>query len=222
MLNGRKFKDGKKKMKLIILGGFLGSGKTSILMPLAQQIVEKCGNDGESKNKLAIIENEVGNVGIDQVFAEGAGYSTRELFSGCVCCTLVSSLLDCLCEIEKNEKPDWVILEATGLAYPSDIAENIWEYYDEDMSITTCIIADCSRWEKISKAVGELVTGQLEDANYVLLNKCDLVDDGTLNKVKESIEKVTNGKLYEFSALKNPEECRTVCGEIVDEINSWD
>lgn len=208
-------------MKLIILGGFLGSGKTSILMPLAKQITQCKAKDGKPC-KLAIIENEVGNIGIDQVFAEGAGYSTRELFSGCVCCTLVSSLLDCLCEIEKNEKPDWVILEATGLAYPSDIAENIWEYYDEDMSITTCIIADCSRWEKISKAVGELVFGQLEDANYVLLNKCDLVDEKTLNSVKESIEKITNGKLYEISALKKPEECSRICGEIVDEINSWD
>lgn len=191
-------------------------------MPLAEQIVGRPDKSGNTKSKLAIIENEVGNVGIDQVFAEGAGYSTRELFSGCVCCTLVSSLLDSLCEIEKNENPDWVILEATGLAYPSDIADSIWEYYDENMSITTCIIADCSRWDKISRAVGDLVYGQLEDANYVLLNKCDLVDEEKLIEVRKSIEEVTNGKLYELSALNDPEGCSKICSEIVDEINSWD
>ena len=206
-------------MRLIILGGFLGTGKTSILMPLAHRIVDSCeGGDG---TKLVIIENEIGQVGIDSAFLD-EGYSSKELFNGCVCCSMVAPLLDCLCQLEQNEHPEWVILEATGLARPADIAENIWDLYDENMNITSCIVVDASRWLRLLNAAGELVMDQIRDANYVLVNKTDLVNEETLNDVKKDIENRIEGKLYALSAKTDPEGLNAVCDEIIQEILSWE
>ena len=209
-------------MKLIVLSGFLGSGKTSILMPLAHDIVDSC--EGGDKTKLVIIENEIGTVGVDNVYTDGAGYESKELFNGCVCCSIIGSLMDCLADLEANENPEWVILETTGLARPADIAMNLWTYYDEDMNITTCVVVDASRWNKLVKAeeLRELVYDQISDANYVIVNKTDLVDADTIAAIREDIEGKTEGKLYQMSAKTDPEGMHATNNEIIQEILSWE
>lgn len=209
-------------MKLIILSGFLGSGKTSILMPLAHDIVDSCeGGDG---TKLVIIENEIGTVGVDNVFADGTGYESKELFNGCVCCSILGDLMDCLYQLEQNENPEWVILETTGLARPADLAMNLWTYYDDDMNITTCVVIDASRWLKLIKAepLNELVFDQISDANYVLINKSDLVAPEVLEEVKKDVASRTEGRMYAMSATKDPEGTKKVNMEMIEEIMSWE
>ena len=203
-------------MKLIILGGFLGTGKTSVLMPIARQIVKAAG--GGEKTRVAIIENEIGQVGIDTAFTEGEGFTTTELFNGCVCCTLAASLMDSLCQLEKDVDPEWVILETTGLARPHDIAESVKRYYDEQMKTAVCITVDVNRWLRLKKVVGELLFEQVENADYVLLNKIDLADRETIDTVKAEIEGLTKGKVYEISAFTDVEGTEAVCGQIISEI----
>ncbi|MBR3401231.1 MAG: cobalamin biosynthesis protein P47K [Parasporobacterium sp.] len=207
-------------MRLVILGGFLGTGKTSVLMPVARQIVEAAGGGG--KTRVAIIENEIGQVGIDTAFTEGAGFTTTELFNGCVCCTLASSLMDSLCQLERDVDPEWVILETTGLARPHDIAESIRRYYDENMNTTVCITVDVNRWNRLKKVVGELLTEQIENADYVFLNKIDLADAETIAAVRKDIEELTKGKVYEISAKADTEGTEKICLEIIKEIISKD
>ena len=209
-------------MKLIILSGFLGSGKTSILMPLAQKIVDSF--EGGDDSRLVIIENEIGQVGVDNVFTEGGGYTSKELFNGCVCCSILGDLMECLAEIEENENPGWVILETTGLARPADIASSLWAYYDEDMNITTCVVIDASRWQTLAAAEGinELVFDQISDANYVLVNKTDLVSDETLDAVMQDLSGRTDGFLYQLSAAKDASGTDDVCGQMIEEILSWE
>ena len=207
-------------MRLIILGGFLGSGKTSILVRLADRILGFEGSDG--RTKVAVIENEIGQVGIDNLYLDESSYTSKELFNGCVCCSMVTDLLECLCDLEKNEDPKWVILETTGLARPADIADNIWEYYDEDMSITSIIVADAGRWQVLSENAGELVHDQIRNSNYVLINKTDTVSEAELLKVKEDIAENTDGMQYEVSWAKDPGEVDRVCDEIINEIVSWE
>ncbi len=209
-------------MKLIVLSGFLGSGKTSVLMPLAHQIVDSC--EGGDQTKLVIIENEIGQVGVDNVFTEGGGYSSKELFNGCVCCSILGDLMDCLVDIEKNEKPEWVILETTGLARPADLATGLWMYYDDDMNITTCVIIDASRWLMLSAAeeLNELVFDQISDANYVFINKTDLVDANELAAVKADVLKHTEGRVYTMSTTTDAEGTKKVCDEMIEEILSWE
>ena len=111
-------------MKIIILGGFLGSGKTSFLKKFAKYILEKEKTSG-SKTKVVIIENEIGNVAIDNQILENENLNVRTLFSGCVCCTLQGELVSTIRELMKQEKPDWIIIESTGVAYPGSIKEKI-------------------------------------------------------------------------------------------------
>ena len=203
-------------MKLIILGGFLGTGKTSVLMPIARQIVKAAG--GGDKTRVAIIENEIGQVGIDTAFTEGEGFTTTELFNGCVCCTLASSLMDSLCELEKNVDPEWVILETTGLARPHDIAESLRRYYDENMKTAVCITVDVNRWLRLKKVVGELLFEQVENADYVFLNKIDLADRETIDTVRAEIEGLTKGKVFEISAFTDVQGTEAVCAQVISEI----
>ena len=203
-------------MKLIILGGFLGTGKTSVLMPVARKIVEMAG--GGDKTRVAIIENEIGQVGIDTAFTDGEGFTTTELFNGCVCCTLASSLMDSLCQLEKDVDPEWVILETTGLARPHDIAESVKRYYDEDMKTAVCITVDVNRWSRLKKVVGELLYEQVENADYVLLNKIDLADKETIAAVRADIEGLTKGKVFEISASTDAAGTDKVCESILREI----
>jgi len=206
-------------MKLIILGGFLGSGKTSVLIPLAKEIV-KDAKEGETK--VAIIENEIGQVGVDTAFTEGSGLYTTELFNGCVCCTIASSLMDSLCQIEEKMHPEFVILETTGLARPYDVAQQMWENYDGDMNITLITVIDASRWLKVGKVAGTLVKEQVDHANYLLLNKIDATDESTIAETVEEITKLTDAKLYKVAATKDEAGIEKVCNEIITEINSWE
>lgn len=203
-------------MKLIILGGFLGTGKTSVLMPIARQIVAAAG--GGDKTRVAIIENEIGQVGIDTAFTEGAGFTTTELFNGCVCCTLAASLMDSLCQLEKDVNPEWVILETTGLARPHDIAETVKKYYDENMKTAVCITVDVNRWTRLKKVVGELLFEQVENADFVFLNKIDLAEPETIAAVRKDIEDLTKGKVYEISASTDVEGTEKTCMEVIREI----
>jgi len=207
-------------MKLLILGGFLGTGKTSVLMPVARQIVEAAG--GGDKTRVAIIENEIGQVGIDTAFTQGAGFTTTELFNGCVCCTLAASLMDSLVQLEKDVDPEWVILETTGLARPHDIAESVKRYYDENMNTAVCITVDVNRWMKLKKIVGELLFEQVSNADFVFLNKIDLADAQTIAAVHSDIEGLTKGRIFEISAYTDVPGTEKVCREVVDEILSRD
>ena len=209
-------------MKLIVLSGFLGSGKTSFLMPLAHEIVDSC--EGGDETKLVIIENEIGQVGVDNVFTEGGGYTSKELFNGCVCCSILGSLMECLADIEANENPEWVILETTGLARPADLANNLWAYYDDDMNITTAVVIDASRWMKLIEAEGlnELVFDQIRDANYVFINKTVLVTADELKEISADVLKRTDGRVYNMSAAKDAEGTNAVCKDMVEEILSWE
>lgn len=208
-------------MKLIILGGFLGSGKTSVLIPLAKEMVESAGG-ADGTTKVAIIENEIGKVGVDTAFTEGSGLYTTELFNGCVCCTIASSLMDSLNKLEDQMHPEFVILETTGLARPYDVAQQLWDYYDENMNVTLITVVDASRWLRISKVAGALVDEQVDHANYVLLNKTDLADEATIAEVEQKIGALCEGKLYRMSTTTDPEGTRAICKEMITEINSWE
>ena len=185
---------------------------------MAKEMIEaEGGADGSCK--VAIIENEIGQVGIDTAFTDDTGLYTTELFNGCVCCSIAGSLMDSLAKMEDQLHPEWVILETTGLARPGDVAKQLHEYYDEDMSITIFNILDSRRWLKLAPIVGTLIDDQVEAADYVLMNKIDQTDEETLDKVEAGLKEKTGGKIYRISATADPEGCAAVCREILAEIN---
>ena len=171
-------------MKVLILGGFLGSGKTSVLLPLAKYLYANSSGEG---NRVAIIENEIGDVSIDGITLRNAGLSVQELFSGCICCTLGTELIGGLMELQEKEKPEWVIIESTGVACPGAVAENISRYIKSITEMHIVVICDAQRLTRLLRAITQIAPQQIKDAEALLLNKIDLVDEQTLVEAEATL-----------------------------------
>ncbi|MCL1803041.1 MAG: cobalamin biosynthesis protein P47K [Eubacteriaceae bacterium] len=190
-------------MKFIVLGGFLGAGKTSALIQFAKYLV---GDNPEKAAKCVIIENEIGEIGIDdQVLKSGGGYDVKGLFSGCVCCSISGELVTSIAEIQKDLDPDYVIMEATGVAYPKNIQETVSNALRIPSTIV-CLV-DAKRWKRLLIPMGMLIPGQLEDASVILINKIDAVDAETLAEVDESVRGFNNhADIFHISANEHIDE----------------
>ena len=197
-------------MKFLILGGFLGSGKTSFLLHLARHLVQVRGIE-----KVAILENEVGKVSVDDKILGGTGLQVRGMFAGCVCCTMAGELPITVKMIQKEVDPDWIIMEATGMAFPNPIRENLERYLDEPPQVL-CLV-DAKRWRKLLGPMGHLLPHQLEGAHKILVNKVDLVNEEELEWIKASIATFNDtAQIEAFSAID------TIPAEILDRITDWE
>lgn len=170
-------------MKILILGGFLGSGKTTALMQLARYMVDHAESNRESK--VMILENEVGEVGIDDAYLRSGGFQVDNLFSGCACCTVSGELVSAAIRIDKEYDPEWLIVETTGIAYPRNMRENLKNAIKQDSRIV--ILVDASRWNRLLIPMHNLLKGQIEGSDAVLINKTDLIDGETIAKIEQDI-----------------------------------
>ncbi|MCL2339902.1 MAG: cobalamin biosynthesis protein P47K [Actinomycetia bacterium] len=173
-------------MKIIILGGFLGSGKTTTLLSLAHYLVEHSSSDSDVK--VMIIENEVGEIGIDDNFLRSGGLEVNTLFSGCACCTLSGELVVAAQKIERDYNPEWLIVETTGVAYPRSMQENLEHSVHSKAKII--ILVDVMRWDRLMRAMPGLLTDQLQGSDAVLLNKIDLADADHIAAVQAAIAEI--------------------------------
>ena len=173
-----------KKPDVLILSGFLGSGKTTVLLRLIEHVHATRGEG----YRIAIVENEIGSASIDSGIVAEAGYSVTELLSGCVCCTLIGQLVPALQKMTDELDPSLIILEATGVAVPGTMRKSIERYGGN--AVRVCTLVDASRWEKIVRALSILLEGQLESADVVCVNKVDLVDEERLEAVESSVREM--------------------------------
>lgn len=181
-------------MRLLIFAGFLGSGKTTLLLKVARQLVA-------SSMKITIIENEMGEIGIDGDYLRLEGLSVQELFGGCICCTLSLGLNEMLEKVEKLYQPDLVILEATGAARAGDIITNIGQYNSKIEDIRSITLVDAVRYEMLMEMMTPLITEQIEAADIVAVNKIDMVDQETLDKIIKDVGRLNpSSKLVAISA----------------------
>lgn len=189
-------------MNILLFGGFLGSGKTSIILQVARYLVENIEEgfatrqSNRGKPSLVIIENEVGETGIDDKILKAEGLSVRELFAGCICCTLNAELTICLNEIQEELSPQWVIIETTGMAFPDRIAETITKYGKGIESLKTIVVADAERWDELSTVMPGLIEGQIAKADVILLNKIDCLEPEQVSDVEESVRRINPSALF--------------------------
>lgn len=169
---------------VLILSGFLGSGKTTVLMQLLGRMRELRGQEC----RIAIIENEIGSVSVDSSVIQDAGYSVTEMLSGCVCCTLIGSLVPALDKLRKDLDPDLVILEATGVATPETMKDSIERYAECPVRVLTLV--DASRWERIKVPLATLLASQLGPADVICVNKTDLIDGAQADAVEASVREM--------------------------------
>lgn len=155
-------------MKLLIFSGFLGSGKTTIVQKVIRGLVAQ----GES---VAIIENEIGKIGIDQELLAETGIRVTPLFGGCVCCQISGDLLVATGKIREELHPDWIVIELTGLAALSRIIDIFGRYGDDpQLPIFAIAVVDASRWDVLYKMATPLMEQQLQGACAVIVNKIDV------------------------------------------------
>ncbi len=155
-------------MKLLIVSGFLGAGKTTLILHLARAIT----NDGR---RVAILVNEIGEIGIDDQLMRRLGLSVWELYSGCICCTLSGDLVTTLHTLDAEYQPDLVIIEPTGIAEPGKIHQALQYYRGRPLeSIRTISIIDPLRLPMMWEILTPLITDQIRGANILLINKADL------------------------------------------------
>ena len=197
------------KPSVIILSGFLGSGKTTLLMRLVERLRAVRGE----AYRIAIIENEIGSASVDSSIIQEAGYSVTEMLAGCVCCTLIGQLVPAINRLCDELEPDLVILEATGVAEPAGMRDNVERYAGLPVRIVTLV--DAARWERIRIPLEMLLKSQLEPADAVCLNKVDLVDDGQITSIEESIREMNaSAPIVRMSASVSaePESIDTLIG----------
>ena len=170
-------------MDLIVISGFLGSGKTTLLLALAKQA-------SAAGRRVAIIENEVGKEGIDGARLKSEGLQVREIYSGCICCSLRHDLIQTLLELEREVAPDLVLLEPSGVASPKQIQRAFHGYGGEIDGKLMIIVADAERLPAIADFSMPLIHDGLEIADLVVLNKADLVDADQLASLQARIRAV--------------------------------
>ncbi len=177
-------------MNVLIIGGFLGSGKTSLLLQLAGFLTRQSES---GKASLVIIENEVGETSIDDKILKAEGREVRELFAGCICCTLTTDLTVALQEIQEKYSPQWVIIEATGMAYPHKIRETLTTYGKGIASICSLVVVDAERWEELAAVVTGLVEGQIAKADFIFLNKIDCLESRQVKEIEQYVRGLNPG-----------------------------
>lgn len=156
-------------MELLLCGGFLGSGKTTLINKLLHGITEQ-------GLTVALIENEACQEGIDAALTGQEGIKVIPLFGGCVCCQLSGSLLETVQKLEAELSPDWVVVELTGLAMMDNIREVFRMYAPKDLTVRlhTLAVADMARWDKLVLRMETVIRRQLAGADTVVINKVDL------------------------------------------------
>lgn len=178
------------------LAGFLGSGKTTLLVRLGSEL-SKAGK------KVAIIVNEVGEVGVDGAVIDSFGLKSVEITEGCICCSLSGSLQNTLRAITREFKPDIIMIEPTGIALPSIVAKLVrMAMIGEDRMITICLI-DAYRALKLFKEANLFVSRQIAGANIVAVNKMDLVSEDVAKNVAKILEEMSPQSEIVYISAKN-------------------
>lgn len=202
-------------MKVIIIGGFLGSGKTTTLMNLSKHLTEQ-------GHKIAIIVNEVGEIGVDGETMSVGGLVTKELTSGCICCTLLTSMGETLEALMEDYNPDIVIIEPTGIAFPFQIKEGIEELKIEGLTFAPVVsIVDASRMTMELKQIPVFIVNQIKESEIVCINKIDLVDMETVTLVSNNMLQLNPDTiLVEFSAKNADAKFKTFIDLLTGESKS--
>ncbi|WP_419881078.1 CobW family GTP-binding protein [Peribacillus sp. B-H-3] len=176
-----------KKTEIYILGGFLGSGKTTLLRNIIKE-------EKKAGRKIAVLLNELGSISVDTGLI-GEDVPLKELFDGCICCSIQDKLEVQLQELLTSNDLDSIYIETTGAAHPVEVLDSIMSPLFAEQLIYKGIVGvvDLLRWkdrEKLPPHLRQLLFEQIRHADLILLNKQDLVSEIDAGQILFSIQNI--------------------------------
>ena len=171
-----------------IFSGFLGAGKTTLIKKMIQEAYQN--------QKLVLIENEFGEIGIDGGFLQDAGINITEMNSGCICCSLVGEFGKALTQVISEYHPDRVIIEPSGVGKLSDVIGAVEKVTGDEVKLGyTVAVADAGKVKVYMKNFGEFYNNQIETASTIILSRTDSVPqaklDASVALIREHNDKAT-------------------------------
>ena len=162
--------------KIDIISGFLGAGKTTLIQKLLKEALK-----GE---KVVLIENEFGEIGIDGGFLKDAGIEVTEMNSGCICCSLVGDFGSALKEVVTQYNPDRIIIEPSGVGKLSDVIKAVQGVAEDvELDLNSFVtVADAKKCKMYIKNFGEFYNNQVEYAGSIILSRTGDVAEDKLNE----------------------------------------
>ena len=173
--------------KIDIISGFLGAGKTTLIKKLIEEAFK-----GE---KLVLIENEFGEIGIDGGFLKEAGIEITEMNSGCICCSLVGDFGTALQEVITKYSPERIIIEPSGVGKLSDVINAVQKVKDQNDSIVLnsfTTVADVNKCGMYMKNFGEFYNNQVENANTIILSRTQATTEKKLDTCVKALKEHNN------------------------------
>ena len=198
--------------KIDIFSGFLGAGKTTL--------IKKLISEGYKGEKLVLIENEFGEIGIDGGFLKEAGIQINEMNSGCICCSLVGDFSKALKQVIEEYNPDRILIEPSGVGKLSDVIKAVKdaEIHGAELGAFTTV-ADATKCKIYMKNFGEFYNDQIENASTIFLSRTTGIAQEKIDKAVELLREknphaviVTTdwNKLTGEQMIKAMEECKTM------------
>ena len=164
--------------KIDIYSGFLGAGKTTL--------IKKMIKEAYAGEKLVLIENEFGEIGIDGGFLQDAGINITEMNSGCICCSLVGDFGKALTQVIAEYDPDRIVIEPSGVGKLSDVVAAVEKVTNENVTLgNTVAVVDAGKVKVYMKNFGEFYNNQVETAGTIILSRTDAIAQAKLDTAVE-------------------------------------
>lgn len=169
--------------KVDVFSGFLGAGKTTL--------IKKLISDGYNNQKIVLIENEFGQIGIDGGFLKESGIEITEMNSGCICCSLVGDFGTALKDVIDRFHPDRIVIEPSGVGKLSDVVAAVKRVDDTEICGTATVI-DASKCKVYLKNFSEFYENQIKYAGTIILSRTSDIKQEKLDKAVELIKAVND------------------------------
>lgn len=190
-------------MKITQVAGFLGCGKTTLMLELSKEIAEG------GKRKVALVVNEIGEIPVDGKIIEESGMRVKNIGGGCICCEVASTFAKTVYGLYKDFNPDHVLVEPTGVAVPRQV-KLAAQMSGRDAKISlgpAIVLFDATRPAELldMDMLGQLVVTQVKDADVVAISKVDAVDEAatveSTQRIREFNEQAEILNLSSFTGL---------------------
>jgi Ni2+-binding GTPase involved in maturation of urease and hydrogenase len=185
-------------VRFIVIGGFLGAGKTSLISALAEAYAQ----DGQ---RVVVLENEAGRAGLDSELLAGQGIKVERMLGGCACCDLLPMLLTKMQTLADEAEAQLVLFEPSGVAALDSLLSDLVKHAPGQVDLGVVVVMDATRFDIMRQAMANLLRGQLSATRMLVLSKVDLVSAAEFGEVQAQLREQAPGVALWPANLASPQ-----------------